>query len=270
MKAGMMAVENGIVVDLEAISNLDEIQAAVVRPQLKREGKQHGLLLNFAKNHSNPIASSLLEAVPAFQPSSCGTNGRLFPERATDSNWRAHWAARGGFRVRGADPAQSIGKRQAVRRSSQPLQSGLYSHIMAVSVRRLRRLAYNKAICLGCARRIRPAAPSTLEARGMFAAHVGDAVKSSGSTVELAVGANQSKLWDFDRGDKEDAGKFSEATVYTGVRMLERFSRSPIESHGRGCFSQRSLAPYVFGKSAVRAKSQCLNRDRETRETTDR
>ncbi len=67
-----MAGENAIVVDFKAIKKCEEIQVAVVRPQLKAEGTQHGLLLNFAATPSNPIGSLLLEAVPAFQPSSFG------------------------------------------------------------------------------------------------------------------------------------------------------------------------------------------------------
>ncbi len=39
MKAGRMAVENHIVVDLKAIKNLDEIPVAPVRPQLKAVAK---------------------------------------------------------------------------------------------------------------------------------------------------------------------------------------------------------------------------------------
>jgi hypothetical protein len=54
-KAGTMPVETAAVVDLEAIENLEDIQVAVVRPQ-KAGGKQHGLLLNFAKAPSKPSA----------------------------------------------------------------------------------------------------------------------------------------------------------------------------------------------------------------------
>ena len=42
-------VEDTIVVDLKAIKNLEDIHFAVVRSQLKAVGRQHGLLLNFAK-----------------------------------------------------------------------------------------------------------------------------------------------------------------------------------------------------------------------------
>ena len=42
-------VEDTIVVDLKAIKNLADIHFAVVRSQLKAVGRQHGLLLNFAK-----------------------------------------------------------------------------------------------------------------------------------------------------------------------------------------------------------------------------
>ena len=37
-----------------AIKNLDDIHFAVVRSQLKAVGKQHGLLLNFAKTTLEP------------------------------------------------------------------------------------------------------------------------------------------------------------------------------------------------------------------------
>ena len=43
-----------IVVDLKAIKNLDDIHFAVVRSQLKAVGRQHGLLLNFAKTTLEP------------------------------------------------------------------------------------------------------------------------------------------------------------------------------------------------------------------------
>ena len=42
-------VEDTIVVDLKAIKNLEDIHFAVLRSQLKAVGRQHGLLLNFAK-----------------------------------------------------------------------------------------------------------------------------------------------------------------------------------------------------------------------------
>ncbi len=84
-KPGTMNVENEIVGDLQAIKNLEDIQVAVVRSQLKADGKQRGLLLDFAKNPSNAIGSYLLEAVPAFQPSSFGMIVQLLPESATDS-----------------------------------------------------------------------------------------------------------------------------------------------------------------------------------------
>jgi hypothetical protein len=41
-------------VDLKAIKNLDDIHFAVVRSQLKAVGRQHGLLLNFAKTTLEP------------------------------------------------------------------------------------------------------------------------------------------------------------------------------------------------------------------------
>ena len=47
-------VEDTIVVDLKAIKNLDDIHFAVVRSQLKAVGRQHGLLLNFAKTTLEP------------------------------------------------------------------------------------------------------------------------------------------------------------------------------------------------------------------------
>ena len=42
-------VEQTIVVELKATKNLEDIHFAVVRSYLKAVGKQHGLLLNFAK-----------------------------------------------------------------------------------------------------------------------------------------------------------------------------------------------------------------------------
>jgi GxxExxY protein len=42
------------VVDLKAIKNLEDIHFAVVRSQLKAVGRQHGLLLNFAKTTLEP------------------------------------------------------------------------------------------------------------------------------------------------------------------------------------------------------------------------
>jgi GxxExxY protein len=42
-------VEDTIVVDLKAIKNLEDIHFAIVRSQLRAVGRQHGLLLNFAK-----------------------------------------------------------------------------------------------------------------------------------------------------------------------------------------------------------------------------
>ena len=47
-------VEYTIVVDLKAIKNPDDIHFAVVRSQLKAVGRQHGLLLNFAKTTLEP------------------------------------------------------------------------------------------------------------------------------------------------------------------------------------------------------------------------
>ncbi len=152
MKAGTMAVENAIVVDFKAIKKCEEIQAAVVHPQLKAEGTRHGLLLSFAKNHSNPNVSSLLEAVPAFQPSSFGMNVRLFPERATDSNWRAHWTAQGAsecaepiLRNRSEGGVPFVGRRNRYN----PDRIRILWRFL---FRQLKNLAYNKAIHLGCAR----------------------------------------------------------------------------------------------------------------------
>src|SRR5207245_2322790 len=42
-------VEDTIVVELKAIKNLEDIHFAIVRYYLRAVGKQHGLLLNFAK-----------------------------------------------------------------------------------------------------------------------------------------------------------------------------------------------------------------------------
>src|SRR5271169_4012700 len=47
-------VEDTIVVDLKAIKNLEDIHFAIVRSQLKAVGRQHGLLLNFAKTTLEP------------------------------------------------------------------------------------------------------------------------------------------------------------------------------------------------------------------------
>jgi GxxExxY protein len=44
-----LLVEDTIVVDLKAIKNLEDIHFAMVRSQLRAAGRQHGLLLNFAK-----------------------------------------------------------------------------------------------------------------------------------------------------------------------------------------------------------------------------
>ena len=70
-------VESSVVVDLKTIRGLEDIQFAVVRSQLKAVGRQHGLPLNFTKAPSNLNATSLLEAVRAFMPSSFGTFVRL-------------------------------------------------------------------------------------------------------------------------------------------------------------------------------------------------
>ena len=42
-------VENEIVVDLKAISELQDVHFAIVRSQLRAVKRKHGLLLNFAK-----------------------------------------------------------------------------------------------------------------------------------------------------------------------------------------------------------------------------
>jgi len=42
-------VENKIVVDLKAISELQDVHFAIVRSQLRAVKRKHGLLLNFAK-----------------------------------------------------------------------------------------------------------------------------------------------------------------------------------------------------------------------------
>jgi GxxExxY protein len=47
-------VEDTVVVDLKAIKNLEDIHFAVVRSQLKAVGRQHGLLLNFARTTLEP------------------------------------------------------------------------------------------------------------------------------------------------------------------------------------------------------------------------
>ena len=49
-----LLVEDTIVVDLKAIKNLEDIHFAIVRSQLKAVGREHGLLLNFAKTTLQP------------------------------------------------------------------------------------------------------------------------------------------------------------------------------------------------------------------------
>jgi hypothetical protein len=49
-----LLVEDTIVVDLKAIKNLEDVHFSVVRSQLKAVGRQHGLLLNFAKMTLEP------------------------------------------------------------------------------------------------------------------------------------------------------------------------------------------------------------------------
>jgi GxxExxY protein len=49
-----LLVEDTIVVDLKAIKNLEDIHFAVVRSQMRAAGKEHGLLLNFAKTTLQP------------------------------------------------------------------------------------------------------------------------------------------------------------------------------------------------------------------------
>lgn len=44
-----LLVEGTIVVELKAIKNLDNIHFAIVKSYLRAVGKEHGLLLNFAK-----------------------------------------------------------------------------------------------------------------------------------------------------------------------------------------------------------------------------
>ncbi len=44
-----LLVEDTIVVELKAIKNLEDIHFAIVKSYLKATGKEHGLLLNFAK-----------------------------------------------------------------------------------------------------------------------------------------------------------------------------------------------------------------------------
>jgi GxxExxY protein len=42
-------VEDEIVVELKSIKNIEDIHYSIVRSYIKAIGKQHGLLLNFAK-----------------------------------------------------------------------------------------------------------------------------------------------------------------------------------------------------------------------------
>lgn len=44
-----LLVEDTIVVELKAIKDLEDIHFAIVKSYLKATGKEHGLLLNFAK-----------------------------------------------------------------------------------------------------------------------------------------------------------------------------------------------------------------------------
>lgn len=44
-----LIVENEIVIDLKAISELQDVHFAIVRSQLRAVKRKHGLLLNFAK-----------------------------------------------------------------------------------------------------------------------------------------------------------------------------------------------------------------------------
>ncbi len=53
-KTGGMKVGVGTIVDLKPIKNLDDIHLAVVGSQLRAVGRQHGLLLNFAKTTLEP------------------------------------------------------------------------------------------------------------------------------------------------------------------------------------------------------------------------
>ena len=47
--AGSSVVEDQIVVELKAVRNLEDIHFVVLRSYLKATGREHGLLLNFAK-----------------------------------------------------------------------------------------------------------------------------------------------------------------------------------------------------------------------------
>jgi GxxExxY protein len=44
-----LLVEDTIVVELKAVKNLEDVHFAIVKSYLRAAGKQHGLLLNFAK-----------------------------------------------------------------------------------------------------------------------------------------------------------------------------------------------------------------------------
>ncbi len=44
-----LLIENTIVVELKAIKNFEDIHYAIVKSYLRATGKEHGLLLNFAK-----------------------------------------------------------------------------------------------------------------------------------------------------------------------------------------------------------------------------
>jgi GxxExxY protein len=49
-----LLVEDTIVVDLKAIKDLEDIHFVIVRSQLRAVGREHGLLLNFAKTTLQP------------------------------------------------------------------------------------------------------------------------------------------------------------------------------------------------------------------------
>jgi GxxExxY protein len=63
-------VENEIVVDLKAISELQDVHFAIVRSQLRAVKRKHGLLLNFAKITLDCETCHCSMRIPAFLLSS--------------------------------------------------------------------------------------------------------------------------------------------------------------------------------------------------------
>ncbi len=67
-----LLVEGTIVVELKAIKNLDDVHFAIVKSYLRAVGKEHGLLLNFAKPtlEVKRVISQKVGILPGFLASS--------------------------------------------------------------------------------------------------------------------------------------------------------------------------------------------------------